>query len=146
MMVKGQEVNFPLSGVTATFNQTYKELVLLAKTSDANKNSLQIQATANNFAQPQTYSTATARAFLNSSYEYFVLTGFRNACGQTVYANYSVTYRTGTTSNPVFTLTIDALDIDKHMFRGTFSGTYWDGCDKLEITDGQFHLPYTLKP
>jgi hypothetical protein len=145
MTVRGQQISFPVSGVTALFNQRYKEFELTANAGDAAKTSLQIKARANyaNFDEPSTHS---AGALVSSVYGYLVLANFQNYCGQTIYTNDFITYQTSYTIKPVFTFTIETIDTDKHVFSGTFSGDYWKGCDKLLITDGQFNLPYTLKP
>jgi hypothetical protein len=148
MKVKGQQVTFPVSGVTAVFNQRYKEFDLTATAPDAAKTSLQFKVVANNrtFEVPATYATGKPGAStVESVYGYLVLTAFQNYCGQTIYPNDYITYHTYTIT-PVCTFTIETIDTDRQVFSGTFSGAYWKGCDKLEITNGQFNLPYTVKP
>lgn len=157
MMVQGKQVTFSASAATIALSGKNTQWQLSAQAPDAAKTSIIIGASSAGASMETAGSYAGSTAgnaygSAGSTYGYLVVADFRNSCGVDIYKNDYITYNTGvipaglTTTLPNFTLTIRQVDTGSHTMSGTFSGTYWKGCDKVEITAGQFNLPYTIKP
>jgi hypothetical protein len=155
LTLKGQQVIFPASAATLTISQKGTLLDLAAQAPDASQSSITLQAgSATSVEVPGFYSgdpyNQTKTGSASSVYGFIVPGSVRNPCGNLMSGH--VTYQTGVipagllTTNPDFTLTIHAVNTAAHTMSGTFAGTYWKGCDKLAVTDGQFNLPYTVLP
>ena len=157
LTVRSKQVTFPARPATIVLSAQGMRWALSAKAADADSTTISIDAASSeqSLEAPATYSgilsNSPARS-ANSVYGYRVPLDFNNACGTTIYQGNNITYTTtsipyGLTNGlPEFTLTIITVDAVAHTMSGTFAGTYWKGCDKLAITDGQFNLPYTVKP
>lgn len=156
LTVKGQPVTFPASAATVVLSNRGTQWCLTAKATDATRAGIQVTAFSSgaSLEEPGRYAAtppgSTGGAY--SEYGYRVLADFKNACGTTIYQNGYITYNTGVIpaglpdTLPEFTLTIVTVDAAAHTMSGSFAGTYWKGCDKLDIADGQFNLPYTVQP
>ena len=156
LTVQGKQIIFLASTATVTLSKKNTKWDLAAKTTDATLTSILVGASSSGASveEPGSYSANSSNATANagSTYGYYVLADFNNACGTTIYQYDYITYNTGAvpaglpSTLPNFTLTIKSVDRNSHTVSGTFAGSYWKSCDKVEITDGQFNLPYTVKP
>lgn len=154
LTLKNKQVVFPISATTLTISQKGTSLYLAAQALDATDTSIIINAGARDTESPGLYSAdpynKSATGGVISKYGYLVNGYFRNPCGNPMSGH--VTYETGATpageltTVPNFALTVLAVNKAAHTMSGTFAGNYWKGCDKMEITDGQFNLPYTVVP
>jgi hypothetical protein len=149
-----KQVVFPASAATLTISQQGSSLYLAAQALDAIDTSITIQAGAKDTELPNFYAAdaynQSATGGVISKYGYLVTGYYKTPCGSPMGGH--VMYETGATpageltTFPDFTLTVLAVDKAAHTMSGTFAGSYWKGCDKMEITDGQFNLPYTVQP
>jgi hypothetical protein len=154
LTLKNKQVVFPASATTLTISQKGTSLYLTAQALDTTDASITIRAGALDTESPGLYSAdpynKSATGGVISKYVYRVTGYYRNPCGNPM-TGY-VTYETGATpagaltTFPDFALTVLAVDKAAHTMSGTFTGSYWKGCDKMEITHGQFNLPYTVVP
>lgn len=139
------------------FSDQGKGWSLVAKAADAARTSIAIGETSSgpSLETPGLYSGIPSNSPVGAAYSmygYLVPANFNNACGTTIYQNDYITYETAvipgglTTTLPEFTLNIVTVDTVAHTMSDTFAGIYWKGCDKLEVTDGEFNLPYTVQP
>lgn len=157
LTVQGKRISFPANVATITLSNRNSQWYLAAQATDAAKTTILIGVSSGGASLEATGSYSgsgggSAYGNASSMYGCLVLANFRNSCGVDIYQNDYITYYTGvipaalTTTLPDFTLTIKQVNTGSHTMSGTFAGTYWKGCDKLKITDGQFNLPYTVKP
>lgn len=151
MSVKGQQVVFTGSQVSVVVSKQGTDWALNALTADQTSIVIHLSVQGMSVETPHVYSTANTSPYqgLESIYGFFVLTDYTNGCSQLIYSNQLVTFGTGYNSGAVrdpFVLAIKTVDQGAHTMSGTFSGTYYKGCDRLDITDGKFNLPYTVSP
>jgi hypothetical protein len=154
LTLKNKQVIFPASAASLTISQKSTSLHLAAQVRDTTHASITIDAGAPDTESPGFYSAdpynKSAKGGVISKYGYLVIGYFQNPCGNPM-GGY-VSYETGATpagaltTFPDFAFTVLTVDKAAHTMSGTFSGGYWKGCDKMEITDGQFNLPYTVLP
>lgn len=154
LTLKNKRVVFPASTATLTISQKGTQLALAAQARDTTRASITINAGAPDTESPGFYSgdpyNKSATGGVLSKYGYLVTGYFQNPCGNPM-GGY-VTYETGATpagaltTFPDFAFTVLTVNKAAHTMSGTFAGSYWKGCDKMEITDGQFNLPYTVLP
>lgn len=151
LTVKGEQVTIPASSAALMLSEKGAKWSLKAQSPNASINYIEVfgYSDVSSLEIPGSYSENTSPntgVGAHSIYGYKVLADFTNSCGLKMYTGNFITYASFATTNPVFTLTIKTVDAAAHTMSGTFAGTYWKGCDKLEITDGQFNLPYTVMP
>jgi len=154
LTLKNKRVIFSASAASLTISQKNTSLHLAAQVRDTTHASITIDAGAPDTESPGFYSAdpynKSATGSVLSRYGYLVNGYFQNPCGNPM-GGY-VTYETGATpagaltTFPDFAFTVLTVDKAAHTMSGTFAGSYWKGCDKMEITDGQFNLPYTILP
>lgn len=140
----GQNIVFAASAATAVMEtnaQGQKQLSIMAATTDNNHQVALSFTDRQSVETPRTYTGTTT----GSSY-IVALTNYSTTCRPVTTGTQLYQFYTGTTSSPDFQVVVQAIDATNHTVSGTFAGTYYLGCDSRRITNGQFNLPYTVKP
>ncbi|MBF9141273.1 hypothetical protein [Hymenobacter properus] len=145
----GQAVTFASSTATAVLEtnaQGQKQMTIQAATSDNNHQIALSFADRQGVETPRTYGGDPTSARSAGSAYTVSLTNYSTRCRSTTFGTQLYQFYSGTTSPVDFKLVIQAVDVANHTVSGTFQGTYTLGCDSRNITNGQFNLPYTVKP
>ncbi|MEL5994944.1 hypothetical protein [Hymenobacter segetis] len=115
-----------------------KQLTIDASTADNHQISLSV-TDRQGVETPRTYRGASA----GSAYT-LPITNYSTNCRSLVLG--TQLYRFYIDSAPDLEVVVKSVDTSTHTVSGTFSGIYTLGCDSRKITNGQFNLPYTVKP
>ena len=138
----GQQVVFASStAVMETNSLGLKQLTITAATTDNNHQISLSVSNPQSVEVPRTYAgNAAVSAYTVSLTDYYTACHSPNM-GTRLYQFYS-----DNTTSPDFQVIIKTVDSASHTISGTFSGSYYLGCDNRKVTNGQFNLPYTIRP